>query len=166
MHNDLQRQINFKSGYYSYSNSKKMMKYFLLSSLLIISCLIFGQEDHYWFPKKDFLIIQSTKDYKSAVVTAREAAETFNLKLETPLEDSTFLTLQSNLEARGRYDDGIYVSIEYSNNYSSFSKGFFIVMVGSGDRNDTQMKEVLKKLKTKYSDAYFKTCEVYIGCIH
>ncbi len=63
---------------------------------------------------------------------------------------------------RGRYDDGIYISIEYSNSYENFKDGYYIVIAASGD----DVKEYLKPVKEVVKDAYVKSSKVYIGCLH
>ena len=68
--------------------------------------------------------------------------------------------------ARGRWDDGVYVSIEFSNAYDSFSKGYFIVMAGSSFKNDPVLTKTLNKAKEKYPDAYIKASKVYMCCMH
>jgi hypothetical protein len=68
--------------------------------------------------------------------------------------------------ARGRYDDGDYVSIEYSDAYSGFQKGYYIVIISSGEKGVPEIKSALIKAKKYYKDAYAKTTKVYVGCMH
>lgn len=68
--------------------------------------------------------------------------------------------------ARGRWDDGIYISIEYSTAYKEFREGYFIVVVGSSGEKDPPLMAALEKVKTKYSDAYIKISKVYMCCMH
>lgn len=125
--------------------------------LLISPMLSFGQDNPGCYVKKFFLLIQSTPNYKTALQTAKNAAKDLNIKLDLrglvqdqnthiglSLPADTCLKYTEEEEgvrdsscymARGRWDDGIYISVEYSNAYQGFSKGFYIVVVGSGDRN-------------------------------
>jgi len=158
----------------------KYLFYFLFLSLPFLS---YGQDED-CFLKKDFLIIQGTKDYNTALQTAKKASKALNIKLDLrdlipdkdrdngltlPLDtclkypdefngDSTFYW------PRGRYDDGIYISIEYSSRYEHMRKGYYIVMIGSGENKDKNLRATLKKVKAKYSDAYIQTCKVYMCC--
>jgi len=132
------------------------------------------------FVKKDFLIILSTKTYQSAFATAKKASAKYNIELrlrglsENKQTGLTFTKEDCENEgweypayvARGRWDDGVYVSIEYSDAYRGFSPGYYIVIVASGKRNNKELKDTYRKIKRTYKTAYFKTSEVYIGCMH
>src|SRR6185437_10748497 len=137
----------------------------------------FGQDPR-CFVKKYFLLIQSTSDYNAALQTARTAAKGLGIKLDLrglvrdehtgiglSLPADTCLKYTEEEEgvrdsscymARGRWDDGVYISIECSDAYQGFSKGFYIVVAGSGDSKDDALIAALKKVRTKYSDAYIK----------
>jgi len=131
------------------------------------------------FVKKDFLILLSTKDYKTALATAKKASSSMNMKLDLrDLEENkeTGLTFSKDdcekedidypaYYARGR-DDGIFISIEYSDAYKEFSKGYYIVVAASGEKQDPDIQKVNKKIKAGYKDAYFKSSKVYLGCMH
>ena len=58
--------------------------------------------------------------------------------------------------------DGVYVSIEYSDTYGGFAKGYYLVMIASGK----YAKLVLDDVKKHVSDAYVKRSSVYMGCMH
>jgi hypothetical protein len=130
--------------------------------------------------EKEFVIILSSTSYKAALRTAKEAATKLQYKLD--LRD-----LQMNKEsgltwdkktcenewdefpcyvARGRYDDGSYVSIEYSDAYQGFRKGYYIVIVAAGEKGSTEVKTALTKAKSFYKTAYSKSTKVYMGCMH
>ena len=142
----------------------------------------FGQESNDCYVKKDFLIITSTKDYQSALRSAQKAAKALDIKLDLrgliKTNDSLVgLSLPSDTcmkysedsvcyIARGRWDDGTYISIEYSNAYEAFAKGYYIVVVGSADNKNAELKSTLKKVKIKYRSAYIKTSKVYMCCMH
>lgn len=148
----------------------------------------FGQDNPGCYAKKFFLLIQSTPEYETAIQTAKSASKDLNIKLDLrglvrdqntriglSLPADTCLKYTEEEEgsrdsscymARGRWDDGIYISVEYSNAYQGFSKGFYIVVVGSSDKKDATLVETLTKVKTKYSDAYIKSSKVYMCCMH
>ncbi len=57
-----------------------------------------------------------------------------------------------------------YISIEYSDGFDGFTKGYYIVIVASGEKGDPAVKKALTDAKKFYHDAYAKTCGVYMGC--
>jgi hypothetical protein len=151
-----------------------------VSLLLLVSFSVGAQEDTSMYVKKDFLILMSTKSYPAALAKAKQvaASEHISLQLRGLAEHKTSGLSYSQKEcekeeldypsyyARGRWDDGVYVSIEYSNAFSGFAKGYYIVMAASGSRADNEIKVAYNKIKPKYKDAYFKSSKVYMGCMH
>ncbi len=134
------------------------------------------------YVEKRFLIINSTKNYKFALQVAQRASKDLNLELDLrDLGPSTDTTIGLSMPkdscikywesntcylARGRGDDGDYVSIEYSNAYSGFARGYYIVVVASGLKKDPKMAASLKRVKAIYKDAYSKVSKVYMCCMH
>lgn len=129
------------------------------------------------FVKKSFVIVQSTKSYTEAKLTAEKAAKQLHQKLDLrelkPNKKSGLTFTDSVCEneggypcyiARGRFDDGDYVSIEWANAINGFAKGYYVVIVAAGSKNETRL--VLKKAKQFFKDAYIKLADVYIGCMH
>lgn len=131
------------------------------------------------YAKKQFVIVKSTKNYADALTSAKAAAERIPLKLDlrdlVPIS-KTGLTFSKNActedggdypcyVSRGRYDDGSYVSIEYSNAFKGFAKGYYIVIVASGSEK-RDVEEVLKKARVIFPDSYVKGAEIYMGCMH
>lgn len=130
--------------------------------------------------EKEFVIILSSTDYKAALRTAKEAATKLQLKLDLrdlQLNKESGLSFDKKIcesewesfpcyVARGRYDDGTYVSIEYSNAYAGFTKGYYIVIVANGEKGSSEVKTALSKAKTVYKNAYAKSTKVYMGCMH
>jgi len=126
--------------------------------------------------KKHFLIAKSTKSYTEAKAFARHLADMSHIKLDLRqmqynkdigLTQSASICGESNFDypcywSRGRYDDGVYISIEYSDAYLGFSKGYYIVVVASG----MYVKSTLKKIKPLVKDAYIKSTKIYMGCMH
>lgn len=155
------------------------MQYFTLIAFVLFSFLLQGQEDDSssdeMTVKKSFLIIMSTKNYQNALKYANEAVTNLNdsLNLRTMVPDSLEgLTTTATCECgenhgyipRGRYDDGAYISIEYSNYFDGFAEGFYMVIVASGNKADLVKKQ--QKVMKYYTDAYIKTTTVYMGCMH
>jgi hypothetical protein len=132
------------------------------------------------YVEKEFVILLSSKNYESALKTAREAAVKLKVKLDLrglKKHKETGLTWgQKTCEddwfsypcyvARGRYDDGQYISIEYSSAYSGFREGYYIVVAAGGSPGDVLVKQTLAKTRKMYRDAYRKRSKVYIGCMH
>lgn len=152
------------------------MKYFGFILFVVITQHCFAQEDSPYI-KKAFVIVQSTKDYTAAKLTAQKAAKGLSQKLdlrELKPNKETGLTFSNSIceneggypcyIARGRYDDGSYVSIEWSDAFDKFTEGFYIVIVYSGNKEEANT--VLQKAKKIFKDAYYKQAQVYVGCMH
>lgn len=159
--------------------------------VFLLACPMFsvGQVDPGCFVRKYFLLIQSSAYYGAALQTAKNAAKELNIKLDLrglipdknpdiglslPADTCIKYSKQEGDDdgdsscymARGRWDDGVYISIEYSNAYDGFSKGYYIVVAGSSTEKDQALMAALQKVKTKYSDAYIKASKVYMCCMH
>jgi hypothetical protein len=147
----------------------------LLLSIIIAACSIAQEAQP--FVKKNFVIIQSTKNYAAAKLTAKKAAKQLQQKLdlrELKPNKNTGLTFSDSVceneggypcyIARGRFDDGDYISIEWSNAINGFAKGYYVVIAGAGSKEETNT--ILKKAKNFYKTAYVKQADVYIGCMH
>ena len=131
--------------------------------------------------KKSFVIVASVKTYEEAQAKAKEASTKLNFRLDlrglSP-DKKTGLTFSKKIcdeewgsdpcyLPRGRYDDGKYVSIEYSSAFKHFAKGYYVVIIANGDEKSPVVIDAHKVAKKKgYSDAYIKSDEVYLGCMH
>ncbi len=146
---------------------------------LVISLSIFAQVDTSAQPfvKKYFVIVQSTTDYATAKATAVYAAKEMGFRLDLrglePNKQSGLTFSEGDCEneggypcyiARGRYDNGYYVSIGWSDAYEGFAKGYYVVIVASGDKKST--KNAIIKAKKIYGTAYRRVADVYVGCMH
>lgn len=129
-----------------------------------------------------FVIIISTKSYDAALKRAKEASE----KLGYPLDlrglhanDEIGLSFSKQVcedeicgggldypiyIPRSDWGEEKYISVEYSDAFDGFTKGYYIVVVASGEKGAPIVKEALKEAKKHYKDAYAKTCGVYMGC--
>ena len=153
---------------------KKM--YLLVFMLQAMVASAFAQDEQPYI-NKSFVVIQSTKEYKKAKAEAIKASQKLKqqLNLRALIANGKTGLTYSEKEceneggypcyiARGRYDDGDYVSIEWSNAFTGFTKGYYIVLVYSG--NTTEANIVLSKAKKIFKDAYSKQASVYVGCMH
>lgn len=122
--------------------------------------------------KKNFLIAKSTKSYKEAEDFAVDLSDSAGLTYMRSthynkalgLSHSKTLCEDANQNypcyiARG-YKDGVYVSIEYTDAYDGFTKGYYVVMVANG----IYAKQNLKKIKKYVPDAYVKNIRLWAGC--
>lgn len=150
---------------------------FLLLVAYCIGTAAVAQEQELPFVKVNYVIVQSVKNYDSAKVTANAAAKQLRYKLDLrglkPNKKNGLSFSKKDCEneggypcyiARGRYDAGKYVSIEWSDAIDGFAKGYYVVIVASGDQALT--KASLKQAKPFFKDAYSKSASVYIGCMH
>jgi hypothetical protein len=130
--------------------------------------------------RKSFVILKSTQSYAEARALAAAAAEQLAIRLnlrDLSPDDSMGLTFPQDACAdefgefpcyvpRGRWDDGVYVSIEHSSSYVGFDEGLYIVVLASGSPRDRTIGAALRRAKGQYPDAVVKTAPVYLGCIH
>jgi hypothetical protein len=149
----------------------------LLFSFITSNAQIEKVEDRPYV-KNFFLIILSSKNYTEAKNFAIEAASKLNVKLDLkglkPNKESGLTFTAKECEgngwdypcyvSRGRYDDGEFVTIDYSDAFDGFAKGYYIVTTASGDA--ALVKKALAKVKKLYKTAYVKQTEIYIGCMH
>lgn len=138
-----------------------------------------GVEDP-WVPV-DFVILRSTADYSEARRVAAEAA----IQLQIPLDlrrlvydEKHGLTWPQEVcahdalfpypcyVARGRFDDGVYLSIERSDAYADFAPGHFVVIAASGAPGSPELMKSVVAARRVYKDAYAKKANVYVGCLH
>jgi hypothetical protein len=155
-------------------------KIFLLIGFGFIFSLSYAEEidSSDMYVEKEFLIIYSTKNYNEALRVCKEADSKLKYGIdlrELQYNKKTGLTFSKESLGseedifpwyfpRGRGDDGRYLSIEYSNGYKEFAKGYYIVIAESGEKGS--MKESLKEVKRYYKDSYLKKAKIYIGCLH
>lgn len=130
-------------------------------------------------PKK-VLILKSTQSYEEALKTAKLVSEKLMTQLDlrglSPNKELGLSFSEADCQndgwdfpcyvARGRYDDGIFVSIEFSSAYTGFAKGYYIVVLQTATKETAELNDTLIKAKKVVSDAYIKTTPVYMGCMH
>lgn len=161
----------------SFLFSKPMRRLFLLSLLGLGN--LYAQADNECYATREFLIAGSLTDYASALQQAKKVASGTGMKLDlrglrpVPKVGLSFHdTVCANewgeapcYVARGRYDNGAYISIEYSDAYDGFRPGYYIVVAHSGEAGTTPAA-VLSKVRRIVPSAYIKRSKVYMCCMH
>ena len=130
--------------------------------------------------RKSFVILKATASYADARTLAAEAAERLAIRLDlrnlTP-DRSIGLTFPESdcrdefgefpcYVARGRGDDGVYLSIEHSSSYEGFGEAQYLVVLASGAPRDRAVGAALRRAKGSFPETTVKTTPIYIGCIH
>jgi hypothetical protein len=128
----------------------------------------------------EFVIVKSTANYDEARGIAAEASK----RLRAPMKLRDLApTSKGGLSfpkgiceengwdspcyvARGRYDDGAYVSIEHTSGYPEFKPNFYIVVVASDRKGSALIKKTAREAQKIFPDAYTRVAQVYMGCIH
>jgi hypothetical protein len=148
----------------------------LIALISLVSFNSFAQNEEPYV-KKGMLVLLSTKNYAAAKKTALQAAQKLSYKLDlrglVPNKITGLSYSEKECEneggypcyiARGRYDDGAFISIEYSDAIDGFTKGYYVVIAAAGSEDIT--RPALIKARKIYKDAYVKTSNVYVGCMH
>jgi hypothetical protein len=130
--------------------------------------------------EKDFVIVKSTATYREARRAAADAARRLGVRLDfrdlSPHRRGGLTFSKKECEgnafdypcyvARGRGDDGFYVSVEYSTAYAGFRPGLYVVIVASDEKGGQIAMEAATAAKKVFKDAYVRRTGVYMGCIH
>ncbi len=131
--------------------------------------------------EKGFVIIRSTTDYDEAVRIAEIGSRALEVPVDLrdlihdPEHGLTWPREQCAKDplypypcyvARGRFDSGVYLSVERSDAYETFRPGYFVVIPATGDPGSPELAEALKLARSSFHDAYLKTERVYHGCMH
>ncbi|MFT4661775.1 MAG: hypothetical protein ACI8XB_002056 [Patiriisocius sp.] len=142
-------------------------------------------EDYELNMTKDFsfVILISTKSYEAALERAKDASNKLGYPIDLRgLHANTEIGLSLSKEVceneicgggmvdypvyipRNDWGESKYVSVEYSDGFRGFTKGYYIVVVSSGEKGDPIVQEALSESRKFYKDAYAKTCGVWMGC--
>jgi hypothetical protein len=130
--------------------------------------------------RKSFVIIKSTTSYADARAVAADAAERLAIRLDLrDLVPNADVGLTFSRDAcadefgeypcyvpRGRWDDGVYISVEHSSSYEGLEEGLYVVMLASGSPRDRTIGAAVRRARGLYPDVFVKTAPVYLGCIH
>ena len=155
----------------------------MLAAVVVCAAVVAAEEKAELDPwvEVGFLVIRSTPDYADARRTAEAASRKLGIRLDLRglVHDATHGLTWPKEEcdkdplypfpcytARGRFDPGVYLSIERSDAYRSFRPGYFIVIAASGEPGSVELRDSLKAAKSEFPDAYLKSEKVYHGCMH
>lgn len=130
--------------------------------------------------RKSFVVIKATHDYAEARALAAAAAEKLAIRLDLrdlAPDQEVGLTFPEDAcknefgafpcyVPRGRWDDGVYLSIEHSSSYEGFEEGLYMVVLASGAPRDRTIGAAVRRAKSAYPEVVVKTAPVYLGCIH
>ena len=130
--------------------------------------------------RKSFVILKATASSADARTLAAEAAERLAIRLDLRnlAPDRTMgLTFPEDdcrnefgefpcYVARGRWDDGVYLSVEHSSSYEGFEEGQYLVVLASGSPRDRVVGAALRRARGSFPETVVKTAPVYVGCIH
>ncbi len=156
----------------------------ILSVAIAISSVgqLFAQDDTEYSQteKKGFVIVAAGKNYNAIIKQAQSVSEKLNYKLDLRdliQNDSIGLSFPKDsceehgfeypaYIPRGRWDDGKYVSVEYTDAYTGFTPGYYIIVAASYSKDNAELKKALNFVKPYYKTAYIKYADVYMGCLH
>jgi hypothetical protein len=130
--------------------------------------------------KKDFVTLAPISSYAAARDTARRAAKRLDIRLalgESRPHGKGKLTFSKAMcdanewgypcyVARGRYDDGVYVSIDVASAFPGVPGPGYIVVLASGPKDDPAIRALFEKARSSFPEASIQTNDVYMGCIH
>ncbi len=149
--------------------------------LLFIISTATAQEFNTTVPK-EIVILQSTKNYGTALKTAKEAAAHLGRKLDlggnhpnkqlglsmtkADCEDNAYEYPCYTARGDGSAENSDYISIEYSDAYEGFAKGYYIVVAAIAEPRSMMTKNTIAAAKKWYKDAYAKRTSVWRGCMH
>ena len=131
---------------------------------------------------KDIVVLQSTRDYAAALAGAKQAAA----RLKRPLQlagnqPNKALGLSASKAAcegdgydypcytprgTGNAQDSDYVSVEFSNGYEGFAKGYYIVVAALVPPRSADLRQTMTRIHRAYPTAYAKRTTVWFGCMH
>ncbi|OWK70388.1 hypothetical protein [Pedobacter sp. AJM] len=154
--------------------------------LVLATHITFAQDEFNVEVPKDIIILNSTRDYKLALSTAKKASAALHKKLDLRgLMPNHKIGLSMSkgdcMEDAGGDENGYpcypargdgaainddYISVEYSNAYKGFANGFYIVVAAITDVKSMDMKNKLAVIRKKYPDAYAKRTYIWRGCMH
>lgn len=155
-----------------------------LSILFILICSLNGFAQKKWNTEvpKQIIIIRSTKSYDEALKAAKNASKQLGKKLdlrELVPDAKTGLTWPESrcktgesdekdfpyypARGDGNADNDDYISVEYSDAYKGFAKGFYIVVAGITDVSGAAAEKQLADVKKVYKDAYAKRAMIWYG---
>ncbi len=154
----------------------------LLASLLVGTAPALAQTAYNTEVPKDIVILQSTRDYATALATAKQAAA----RLQRPLKlagnrPNKELGLSASRadcagagydypcyqpRGQGGAENSDYLSIEFSDGYAGFAEGYYIVVAALAPPGSAALRQALARVQRAYPAAYAKRTAVWFGCMH
>lgn len=130
--------------------------------------------------EKDFVVLPAIASYAEARRVASTAARRLGLKLDlrrarpdghggltfSPADCKANEWEHPCYVARGRYDDGAYVSVDEARRFFDGEDQGYLVILGSGPKNDPSTRAVAEKARALFPSAEVRTDDVSLGCIH
>jgi hypothetical protein len=130
--------------------------------------------------EKAFVVLQAHKSFADAKAAASLAAAVLSIHYDSRgLSSDARTGLTSSKRdceqdygsfpcyvPRGRYDDGVWISVEYSSGYKGFSPGLYLIVVASAPPGDPLIALALARVKDGYPKARIQRAPIYVGCIH
>ena len=130
--------------------------------------------------RKAFVILKATPSYADARGVAMSASEKLAIRLDLrELTPDREMGLTFSEDAcknefgeypcyvpRGRWDDGVYLSIEHSSSYEGFEEGHYLVVLASGGPRDRSVAAALRRARGAFPETVVKTAPIYVGCLH
>ena len=130
--------------------------------------------------RKSFVILKATASYADARTLAADAAERLAIRLDLrnlAPDEAIGLTFPEDdcrnefgefpcYVPRGRWDDGVYLSIEHSSSYEGFEAGHYLVVLASGGPRDRSVAAALRRARGAFPETVVKTAPIYVGCLH
>ena len=153
----------------------------LLAGLLAGTSPALAQSNFNTEVPKDIVILQSTRDYAAALAGARQAATRGRpLKLagnkpnkELGLSASKTDCVEGGYDypcytprGQGGAENSDYLSIEFSDGYTGFATGYYIVVAALAPPNSPALRQTLARVQRAYPAAYAKRTAVWFGCMH
>lgn len=126
--------------------------------------------------EKPFLVLVTTPRYEDALALARRASARLKLPLDlrelSPVEHGLTWSRRECDDngwdypcyvARGRYDDGAYVSIEHGSWFSGGAVDEYVVIAASGEEG---VRATLATARQHFPRTFVHEWTVYLGCMH
>ncbi len=156
--------------------------FLLTASTLLFTGPALAQSEYNVSVPKDIVILQSTRDYAAALAGARQAATRLGrpLKLAGNQPNKELGLSASKADCTGAgYDfpcyvprgqggaeNSDYLSIEFSDGYEGFAKGYYIVVAALAPPSSAALRQTLARVQRTYPAAYAKRTSVWFGCMH
>jgi len=138
------------------------------SMYFFIFCLFFSLNTAFaQDPNKKILVAQQFATYQQAFDAAQDLSEKTKIRIDLRgLSYNNHIGLSVSPEdcresglifphyfPRGDYDDGVYISIEYSNAYQNLPNGKYLLVVASGNKINSSIDLTKKRIEKEYPSA-------------